>query len=222
VVFLLGRCKEAGIVMAAMKRNRQRKPRIVTQLGETIVDNHAEGEVIRLELSRAYRDKQEREVIRRALSRRQTPEDSEAMRFAMRAVEHRIVKGLWVLEISLPGDGPRPSAKHGIDYMREREDHFAAGEWQHGPARPAVPSNREIEAAKEAVKWLEALPEQLARLVRVAAQTKRGDRENRVNWIRVQERLPEQRGREFRTLLDRYHRALRMIVAELTIKRIGK
>jgi hypothetical protein len=211
------------VSVMAMKRNqRSRNPRIVTQVGETIVDNHAQGEVIRLEISRAYRDRQERETLRRALSRRATSEDSTAMRFAMKAIEHRIVKGLWVLELSLPSDGPRMSAKHGIDYMREREDHFAAGEWQQGPARPAVPSNREIEAAKEAVKWLEALPEQLARLVRVAAQTKRGDRENRVNWIRVQERLPEQRGREFRTLLDRYHRALRMIVAELTIKRIGK
>lgn len=181
-----------------------------------------EGQAISLAWSRASREKQEREAQVRALARRPRRGEADSVRFAIRAIEYRIVRGLWVLEISLPSDGPLDSRRNGLEYMREREDHFAAGEWQYGPARPPVPSNKEIEVAKEAVRWIDCLEPTQARLVRVAAQTKRGDRERGVNWDRVLERVPELKGLEQRTLQDRYDRALRWILAELTVDKMAQ
>lgn len=180
-----------------------------------------EARVVSLQASRSFRQQQNRVEQVRALARRPRRGEADSVRFAMRAIEYRIVRGLWVLEISLPSDGPLDPRRNGLDYMREREDHFAAGEWQNGPARPPIPSNKEIEAAKEAVRWIDCLEPTQARLLRVAAQTKRGDRERNVNWPRVLERVPELRGLEQRTLQERYDRALRWIVAELTVQRLS-
>lgn len=198
-----------------------RHARYVVEQGRQVLSGE-EAAAIRLEMSQRFRHQQEHRQQVMALARRPRRGEADSVRFAMRAIEQRIVRGLWVLEVSLPTDGPKPAAKHGIEYMREREDHFAAGEWQYGPARPPIPSNREIETAKEAVRWIDCLDEMQARLLRVAAQTKRGDRERSVNWGRVLQRLPELKGLELRTLQDRYDRALRWIVAELTILRLVK
>lgn len=168
-----------------------------------------------------FRERQDRKSQIRAMARRPARDEMASVRFAMRAVEQRIVRGLWVLEISQSTDGPGSAKRHGIDYMRERLDHFAAGEWQHGPSRPPVPSNREIDAAKEAQGWIEWLDEDQARLLTIAAMSKRGDRERRVNWERVKSRLPQIVDAKIRGLQDRYDRALRVIVAELTYARIA-
>jgi hypothetical protein len=61
----------------------------------------------------------------------------------------------------------------------------------------------------------------LARLLAVAALSKRGDRKSRVHWEKVKERLRLKHDTPLRTLRDRYDQALRYIVAELTLARVG-
>ena len=204
------------------------KPRI----GDTVYGSRtlkgAAAEVLRLNVSRGMRERQEWEEQLRALARRPGPDEAPAMREAMKAVEHRIVRGLWVLEISQPSDGPRRQAKHGIEYMNDDADvharytDAAGGKWEAPDPRPAVPSSREIDAANEARQWLSLLPDSLARLLGVAALTKRGHYDNQVRWGRVRNALPECRGLQHSTLLGRYNRALRTIVAELTLKSVGQ
>ena len=206
--------------------------RAKTRIGDTVHGSRtlkgAEGEALRLNVSRGMRERQEWEEHLQTLARRPKRDESAAMRSAMQSVERRIVRGLWVLELALPADGPRHQAKHGIDYMNDRLDvdarysDAAGGKWEAPPPRPAVPSNREIDSAKEAKGWIEALPDEQARFLIVAAMTKRGDRERRVQWERVTSRLPQLRHCPLRTLRDRYDQALRSIVAELTLRTIEK
>lgn len=185
-----------------------------------------EGKVIALEISRAMRERRERQEQVRALARRPERGDAADIRFAMRCVEHRIVRGLWVLELSLPSDGPAYTARHGLDYMNDHSDvdarytDAAGKKWEAPPPRPAIPSNREIESAKEAKSWIEWLDPAQARLLNLAALSKRGDRERRIDWERVFSRLPHLRQTKLRTLRDRYDQALRNIVAEMTIRRL--
>lgn len=168
------------------------------------------------------RERQDREAQVRAFARRPRAEEAASVRFAMRAIEQRIVRGLWVLEISQASDGPREANRNGLEYMRERLDHYAAGEWQHGTARPPVPSSKEIDAAREAQGWIEWLDDEQARLLNLAAMSKRGNRNNRVIWERVIARMPQLRGFKLRTLQDRYDSALRWIVAEMTVQTLEK
>jgi hypothetical protein len=206
---------------------RRHKFKVEVHHGRRVLPTE-EGNALLRTVSAAMRDRHERDLAIRALSRRPRGEDAANVRFAMRSIEHRIVRGLWVLELALPIDGPKRAARHGIDYLNERADvnarytDAAGGKWESSPPRPAIPSNREIESAKEAVGWIERLDEAQARLLHVAALSKRGDRERRVGWERVRSRLPEVRDTPMRTLQDRYDQALRTLVAELTIDRIAK
>ncbi len=182
----------------------------------------AQGQALALDASRAFAERQERNEQVRVLARRPTAGDTANVRFAMRCVEHRIVKGLWVLELTLPADGPKQDRRNGLGYTPDDVDHWAEavakGGWQPAAPRPAVPSSREIDAAKEAKTWIEWLDEEQRRFLIAAAMTKRGDRARRINWERVMTRLPQLRDQKLRTLQDRYDRALRTIVAELTIQ----
>jgi hypothetical protein len=202
-----------------------KKMRQITVIGNRVLPE-AEA-LVRAQVSASMRERAEREAQVRALARRPKADEFASMRFAMRAVEQRIVRGLWVLEISRPSDGPAEPKRNGLDYMTETSDvdarytDAAGGKWEAPQPRPAVPSNREIESAKEAKAWIEWLDEDQARLLTIAAMTKRGGRERRVNWERVTERLFHLRGTKMRTLQDRYDRALRTIVAELTLKRVA-
>jgi hypothetical protein len=204
----------------------RRKPqRQVTMIGNRVLGDE-EAAQIRLEWSEAFRNRQDREAARLALARRPAKGDSVSVRFAMQAIEYRIVKGLWVLEISLPPEGRVGwKGRMGIDYFMEREDKWAAavagGGWLTTAPQPAPPATEEIDAAQEAKKWIEMLPEQQARLLATAALSKRGDRARRVNWDWVKERLRLQHDTPLRTLRDRYDQALRSIVAELTLARVG-
>lgn len=209
----------------------QRRPRrrVKQKIGETIHGSRTltgvEGEALRIEVSRGFRERQDWEDQLRAIARRPGPREAPAMRAAMKAVEHRIVKGLHVIELSASPDGPRRQRQHGIGYIPEAVDRIgeavAKGGWQAPDPSPAVPSSREIDAAREAQKWIGYLDERQARLLTVAAGTKRGDCKRRVNWERVKSalRLPETT--PIRTLQDRYDRSLRTIVAELTLARVG-
>jgi hypothetical protein len=185
-----------------------------------------EGKSLVLAWSAEQREKAEREAQLKALARRPKCEDNVALRLAMRSVEHRIVRGLWVLELSLPGDGPRPAAKHGLDYMNDRSDvdaryaDSAGGQYYSPTPKPEIPSNREIEAAREAKSWIEGLDAEQARMLNIAALSKRGDRERRINWGKVFERMPHLSQTPLRTLRERYDAALRAIVAELTYRSV--
>jgi hypothetical protein len=208
-----------------MVAKQRRQVRSVTIMGQRVLGAE-EAAAVRLELSNQFRARQEREELVQALARRPRRDESASVRFAMRCVEQRIVKGLWTLEISLPPEGRVGwKARMGIDYMMNREDKWAAavagGGWLSTQPSPAPPSTEEIDAALEAKKWIECLPEQQARLLATAALSKRGDRERRVNWPSVMERLKIRDDTPLRTLRDRYDQALRYIVAELTLTRVG-
>lgn len=205
----------------------RRKPmRQVTMVGHRVLGD-AEAAQLRLEVSRTFRHTQERNELIRTMARRPSKGDSVSVRFAMQSIEHRIVKGLWVLEISQEADGPREARRHGMQYMRDHGDvdwRYAdapSGNWDSIAPRPALPSSEEISAAHEAIKWTELLSDEQARLLRVAALTKRGDRARRVNWERVIDRLMLKHDTPLRTLRDRYDQALRYIVAELTLARVA-
>jgi hypothetical protein len=208
---------------AAMKFPKRRR-RFETEVhyGQRVLSPD-EGKALLRESAERLRLKQERADLVRALARRPHPEDAASVRFAMRCIEQRIVKGLWVQEITTDADGPRTARRHGIGYMPEDVDQWsqavAKGGWTAPPPAPAVPSPKEVTASQEAIGWIDWLDEGQARLLRTAAITKRGDRERRVNWEWVKGRLGLAEKTPYRTLQDRYDRALRLIVAELTIVR---
>lgn len=211
-----------GAVTAKPKLARRRGPvRMVDGKGQPVP------KAVLIEASHRFDQARDRQEQIRAMSRRPGPGDAASVRFAMRSVEHRIVRGLWVLEISQDADGPREQRRHGMQYMRDhgdvdwRYEDAPGGKWGTQAPRPALPSSEEIDAAREAQGWIRYLDEQQARLLVVAAMTKRGDRLRRVNWDAVKDRLRMDQATPLRTLRDRYDQALRVIVAELTLARVG-
>jgi hypothetical protein len=184
----------------------------------------AEHQALLMAVSERRRAKFEREQQMRALARRpKSGEDSTEMKIAIRSVELRIVRGLFVLEISLPPEGVPSARQHGLEYMVEREDHYLAGRWLHTAPRPAVPSPKEISAAEAAVRWIDALPEEEdRRFLRAAAQSKKGERGRGVAWERVISRLPHLAQTSPRTLQERYQRCLRLIVADHMLRQMEK
>lgn len=208
---------------AAQSLQPDRKPRPKRRARLVLVDHRGEklGQEHLLAQTRRFRSQQERRHMVEAMARRPGPNDAFSVRLAMQWVEARIVKGLWVLEISSDTDGPQQARQHGLGYMPEPIDIYAQavakGGYEPLPPRPAVPSSKEIDAAKEAKKWIELLDEGQARLLTVAAMSKRGDRLRRVNWDWVKSRLRIADSASLRTLQDRYDRALRWIVAELSV-----
>jgi hypothetical protein len=183
------------------QRKRRTSFRTVVVCGERELPKD-QGKAVVLDMSRSFREAQERNEQIRAMARRPTR------------------------EISLPPEGRVGwKGRMGIDYFMEREDKWAAavagGGWLSNAPSPAPPSTEEIDAALEAKKWIEFLPEQQARLLATAALSKRGDRSRRVNWEKVKERLLIPDSTPLRTLRDRYDQALRYIVAELTLARLA-
>lgn len=186
-----------------------------------------QGKPLVLAWSQRHRDQQEREAQVRALARRPVRGEADSVRFAMRCIEQRIVRGLWVLELSQEPDGPREQRRHGMQYMRDhgdvdwRYEDAPGGKWDAPAPRPALPSNEEIDAAKEAQGWIRWLDDEQARFFTLAAMSKRGDRSRRINWERVFGRMKHLRDTKMRTLQDRYDQALRRIVAEMTVDRMS-
>lgn len=208
------------------QRKRRANFRTVVVCGERELPRE-QGQAVVLDMSREFRAAQERNEQIRAMARRPGRGDAASVRFAMQCIEQRLVRGLWVLEISQEADGPREARRHGMQYMRDHGDvdwRYAdapSGNWASIAPRPALPSSEEIDAAKEAQGWLGLLEPSLARLLAVAAMTKRGDGKRRVHWENVKQRLKLQHDTPLRTLRDRYDQALRYIVAELTLARVG-
>jgi hypothetical protein len=201
------------------------------RMGEVIYGSRVmkgdEAKAFLVDVSRRMNEREEREAQVRALARRPAKGDAASVRFAMRCIEQRIVRGLWVLEISQEPDGPREARRHGMQYMRDRGDvdwryeDAPGGKWDAPAPRPALPSSEEIDAAREAQGWIRWLEPEQARFFTLAAMSKRGDRARRVVWDRVIPRLKHLKDVPLRTLQDRYDQALRRIVAEMTVQRLS-
>jgi hypothetical protein len=206
---------------------RQKGKRIV-RVDRTIYGSQEltgkEATALRLLVSDQRRANLEREQMQRAIARRpRVGEDSLDFKIAIRAVELRIVRGLFVLELSLPPEGVPAAKQHGLEYMVERQDHYLAGRYLQRAPSPEVPSAREITAAKEASKWIDAIPgDEDRRFFRLAAQSKRGERERSVAWDRVFSRLTHLKDTPPRTLQERYQRCLRLIVADHMLRQMEK
>jgi hypothetical protein len=152
--------------------------------------------------------------------------DRRSVSHAMDAVEGRLVKAFWVLHRSQRDPSPREPSQHGIGYMLEREDKWAAavagGGWLSTEPAPAPARANEISEADEALEWLTMIDsEPMRRLVGVVAMSKRGDVKRRIPWIRLRSRLGAMSEDPQRTLQWRYREALRIIVNGLTYARMG-
>lgn len=146
--------------------------------------------------------------------------DRASVKRAMRSVEAAIVQALWTLA-RLPDRNPLRQSQHGLGYIQDPRDRFAnavanAGKWDDVRPRPALPSAKAIDAMHGPLEWLQSLAVNHARLVSIAAGTKRGDPERSVSWRRVRDALPETRTQTIRTLQRRYDDGIRQIVARLT------
>lgn len=180
------------------------------------------GKAVLAQVSESFHNTRLRRRLERCEMRhRHTPERLSVEK-AMLAVEERFVAAMWVLERALPQEGVAGYGNRaGMDYLREEEDHWLAGRWQHIAPRPAVPSGREIDAARKAHGWVRHLDELQARVLTVGAMSKRGDSARKVNWNRVRSRLPEIESYTVRHLQGLYSGALRAIVGALTMERLA-
>jgi hypothetical protein len=148
---------------------------------------------------------------------------------AMLAVEERLVKALWTIARQPLGQAaPVLSARCGLEYYHEREDVYAryadakAGNWQsEDRSRPALPSSYDISDADRVQDWLLMVPEGHRRVLVIGASYKRGDAGRNIAWIRLQDRHKDLQGLTVRRLRDMYREALRTIVSELTLARLG-
>lgn len=143
---------------------------------------------------------------------------------AMLAVEDKLVQAFWVLA-RLPNDrGVGYASRHGVDYMMDRVDKWGAavagGGWLTEAPRPSPPRASSIDAMHEPLGWLCHLDRSTARLVTVAAQSKRGDTAANISWGRVRATLPEVATYSTNRLHRVYRDGLRTIVNELTLARM--
>lgn len=210
--------------MAVRKIERRRRPmRQVTVIGERVLAAE-EAQVIRLELSRSFRERQQQRLERRVKRLARHPERLSVAK-AMFAVEQRIVLALWTLH-RLPNDrGIGYASRNGIDYMLERAEQYAnavaAGGWLTEAPRPSPPTAKAIDAMHEPLSWLSLLDRDRAKLLTEGAMYRRGDMARNISWNRIKERNKQWCGLTVRTLQRRYEQALRDIVSTLTEARMG-
>jgi hypothetical protein len=176
-----------------------------------------------LDASNAFRQRQAERLSRRVHRINGSPERLSVQR-AMLAVEDRLVHALWVLA-RLPNErGVGYATRHGIDYTPDRVDRYAeavaAGGWRDSAPRPAVPSAKAIDQMYEPLSWLKFLDRTTARLLTVAAQSKRGETACNISWGRVRQTLPELKDYTTNRLHRVYRDGLRTIVNELTLARM--
>lgn len=198
-----------------------RHMRMVTIYGSKQLEGQ-EALTIRLQASAGVMAKNAERLSSRVARIASLPNHRQGVERAALAIEARLVKGLWVLQLAVSADSPRASARNGLSYMQDNVDRIgqaiANGGWD--APRPALPSSKDIDAATETQKWLEFLDPVEARVLTVGAMSKRGDAGRRVSWDRVRVRLPEMSYYSTRSLQGIYTRALRNIVAELTMEKI--
>jgi hypothetical protein len=182
-----------------------------------------------LDMSDRFRARQLHRRAERASYRHRHSPERQSVALAMLAVEEKIVNALWVIARQpLGAHAPVASSRCGIDYLNERSDIYsiyadaAGGKWEAIAPRPSLPSAREISLADRVQDWLLLVDDEGLRKVLVyGATSKRGDAGRQVNWIRVRSAMPELEGMSMRSLNGRYQEALRLIVHELTLARVG-
>lgn len=188
-----------------------------------------EGERVRIEASYGLKAVQmlasESKLARRLSRIDDLPLERRSVARAMLLVESKFVKALWVLERAVRADGIGHASRNGLAYMHDRLDQYAMavanGGWIAPPARPSLPTGKEIDEAVKVQRWLEYLDAIDARLLTIGAMSKRGDAGRKINWFRVRASLPEIGDSPVRTLQAAYSRALRHMVAELALRGIG-
>jgi hypothetical protein len=205
----------------AVRRKSQKQ---VTVMGSRVLSAE-EATQIRVELSNRFRLRQAQRLERRVSRLSGCPERMSVAK-AMFAVEQRIVEALWTLA-RLPNDrGIGFAQRNGIGYMDERSDLYANavanGGWLTTAPRPAPPSAKAIDAMHEPLDWLRFVDREAARILTISAQYKRGDMARNIGWTRLRERHKELHDYTARYLARRYQDALRTIVTELTIARVGQ
>lgn len=203
---------------------RKMNARQITVMGNKVLPE-AQAKAVRLEISRAFRERQD---ARRLVRHIHTDEERASISRAIAAVEDRMVRALWTIARQpSKGAGPVCSNRCGIPYLHDRSDvdarytDSASGKWESVAPRPALPSSKDIDQANEALDWLLWVDDAKRKILVVGATSKRGDRNRRVNWMRLRPTLPEYAGMTVRTLQRRYTEALRMIVTELTIAELS-
>lgn len=155
--------------------------------------------------------------------------ERQSVAIAMLAVEEQIVKALWTIARQPLGKvAPLASSRCGLDYFHDRSDihsiyaDAAGGKWDSIAPKPAVPSAKDISAADRVQDWLLLIEdEDMAKVLVYGATSKRGDAARQVNWNRVKSARPEIKDMPTRTLNFRYQEALRIIVSELMLARVG-
>jgi hypothetical protein len=184
----------------------------------------AEQEAVLIEWSRRFRNRQERAREQRQRGPRlaEAP-DRASVAKAMLAVEDRLVRAFWTIA-RLPGERLGGNGRCGIDYAPDPGDltgysDAAGGKWESVAPRPPIPSAKEIDDAKAALDWLLLIEDERLRRVLVAGATsKRGDARRGVPWPRLRRSLGSYTERHLRR---KYQEALRTIVTELTLARLG-
>lgn len=181
-----------------------------------------DGKELLLSLSHRIAAKQRQRPVRRL------PDAPElrSIAVAMDAVEARLVKAFWVLHRSQRDPSPRAPGQHGVGYMLEREDKWAAavagGGWLSSEPAPPPARAHEISEADEALEWLGLIErESIRRLVAVVAMAKRGDPHRRTPWPRLRTKLGSMSADPQRTLQWRYREGLRIIVGELMLATVA-
>ena len=208
------------------KPRKRVKPRLIVVQGGRELDKAA-GEALCLDASGRFRARQLQRRLERTQERHRDAPERQSVAIAMLAVEERLVKAFWTIARQ-PAKGALPggNGRCGIDYVPERGDlnayaDPAGGKWQTIAPRPPVPSGKEIDDANAALDWLLYIDEPRRKLLVVGATSKRGDSARKVAWARIRQAMPELHGLSVTTLKRRYAEALRIIVTELTIARVG-
>lgn len=207
---------------------RKHRRRAKQRIGETIHGSRTlsgeDATALRIEVSRSIRQRAEQRFDRAERRLADAPERL-SVRRAMLSIEQRLVEALWTLA-RLPGDrGIGYAKRNGLGYFHEYADKVeqakAAG-WLTTAPMAAPPDAKAIDAMHEPLDWLRYLDRERARILTLGAQYKRGDMARNIGWARIRERNPELKDYSARYLARRYHEALRTLVAELTIARMGQ
>jgi hypothetical protein len=183
----------------------------------------AQAQAVLLDMTHRFRARQEQARAQRQIPRLSAAPDRASVAKAMLAVEERLVSAFWTIA-RLPGERIGGNGRCGLDYVTEASDlkgyaDAAGGRWESVAPRPPVPSAKEIDQAKDALEWLLLLEdERLRRILVVGATAKRGDVNRGVPWPRLRHSLGSYTERHLR---NKYQEALRTIVTELTLARLG-
>lgn len=201
-----------------------KQPRFITELNGKQIPGK-EGEVIRIESARRLASSR----IERRISRLPDAPERRSVAHAMLMVEINLVKAFWTIARQPLGTvRPLDARRCGVDYIHDRSDvharykDAAGGKWEDIAPRPSLPSSKEIDQANEALDWLLLIDsDNLRKILVVGATQKRGDAGRNINWTRAKTNLPEFQGYTVRTLKHKYREALRIIVSEMTLARLG-